>query len=532
MNGGTGRQRKWLLNRLGFPKFIGFYAKIPLVGYNKLVKRVSIIIVHYNNAKVTNACLHSLDKLVVPRYQLTVLVVDNGSLKSYRLPVDLRKNGNITCFVLTQTWVLLVATTWGFTRGRAAQCAIHFLLNNDTTIEKMFYVTCCTFWKNPDAGLVCPKIYFTAGKEFHQKSYTRDQRGSVIWFAGGTMDWRHLTAFHRGVDEVDRGQFDHLSQTDFATGCAMLIKREVLEKIGFLDKRYFMYFEDVDLSLRAVSAGYSILFCPSAVVWHDNAGSSGGSGSDLHVYYQERNRYLFAILHNPVASLISIARLQLQALLSGNRYRRKAVVDLYRRSFGKHHSYEKATSISDYFGQKWGNNVARLPAYIAVVQWGPYYWWRFHWWHCVRSWGCGSSSYFLQNTNRLPENAKRGAKHAASPWLLYIDSDERVTPELVAEISAALHENSRSLRTASIEKIYFWQAMHHGGWETDVVTRLIKKDQLSGWKGEIHESPKISGEIGQLQEPLVHFSHRSVSDGLLKSADWTKQRPCYYQNYR
>lgn len=316
---------------------MAFTQKIPLVGYNKLVKRVSIIIVHYNNAKVTNACLHSLDKLVVPRYQLTVLVVDNGSLKSYRLPVDLRKK--------RKYHVLRSDANLGFTGGN--NLGIHtaveqhnaqyiFLLNNDTTIEKsalrnMLHV----FEKNPDAGLVCPKIYFTAGKEFHQKSYTRDQRGSVIWFAGGTMDWRHLTAFHRGVDEVDRGQFDHLSQTDFATGCAMLIKREVLEKIGFLDKRYFMYFEDVDLSLRAVSAGYSILFCPSAVVWHDNAGSSGGSGSDLHVYYQERNRYLFAILHNPVASLISIARLQLQALLSGNRYRRKAVVDLYRRSFGK-----------------------------------------------------------------------------------------------------------------------------------------------------------------------------------------------------
>ncbi|MCA9373252.1 glycosyltransferase family 2 protein [Candidatus Woesebacteria bacterium] len=118
---------------------------------------------------------------------------------------------------------------------------------------------------------------------------------------------------------------------------------------------------------------------------------------------------------------------------------------------------------------------------------------------------------------------EEGAKHAASPWLLYIDSDERVTPELVAEISAALHEK-QSLAAYSInrENIFFGQAMHHGGWETDVVTRLIKKDQLSGWKGEIHESPKISGEIGQLQEPLVHFSHRSVSDGLLKSADWTK----------
>ena len=301
------------------------------------MKHVSVILVHYNNSVTTNTCLRSLSAVSTPGFTCQFIIVDNGSIRNYVLPKIVRKSKKYI--------VIRSDANLGFTGGN--NLGIHFaveknnsqyifLLNNDTTIEKYALRNLLKELENrKEVGIICPKIYFSAGKEYHKKSYKNSERGRVLWFAGGSIDWSHLIAFHRGVDEVDIGQFDSVTETEYATGCALLIRREVLEKIGFLDKRYFMYLEDVDLSLRAKKAGYSIAFCPTAVVWHDNAGSSGGSGSSLHVYYQERNRYLFALTHGSPAVLPTVFRLQLQAMLSGNPMRRKAVIDFYTRSFGK-----------------------------------------------------------------------------------------------------------------------------------------------------------------------------------------------------
>ncbi len=311
--------------------------EIAVLGYNSFVKHVSIILVHYNNIRTTNTCLFSLSSLIHPGYACQYIIVDNGSIKKYVLPKALQTSKKFK--------VIRSDANLGFTGGN--NLGIHyavernnsqfiFLLNNDTTIHKYALRNMLqTLESQTEVGIICPKIYFSAGKEFHSKSYLASERGKVFWYAGGTVDWQHLVAFHRGVDEVDRGQFDENATTDFATGCAMLIRREVLEKIGFLDKRYFMYFEDVDLSLRAQKAGYTIALCPTAIVWHDNAGSSGGSGSSLHVYYQERNRYLLAFTQGAISVLPVVLRLQIQAFVSGSRLRRKAVIDFYMRAFGK-----------------------------------------------------------------------------------------------------------------------------------------------------------------------------------------------------
>lgn len=301
------------------------------------MKHVSILLVHYNTDALTHACVRSLSQLKRGGFRTQVIIVDNGSLKPYRLPPAYR-NSKLFSVVRSDS-------NLGFTGGN--NLGIHlaverynsqyiFLLNNDTTIApNALQQLLMQMEQDASVGILCPKIYFSPGKEFHRKSYQKEERGRVLWYAGGTIDWNNLTAFHRGVDEVDRGQFDTVEPTDFATGCALLIRREVLEKVGYLDKRYFMYFEDVDLSLRVKKSGYTIMYCPKAIVWHMNAGSSGGAGSNKHVYYQERNRYLLFESYSFFDTLKARLRLQLSALFSKNRYKQRAVFDYYIRSFGK-----------------------------------------------------------------------------------------------------------------------------------------------------------------------------------------------------
>ena len=103
---------------------------------------------------------------------------------------------------------------------------------------------------------------------------------------------------------------------------------------GF-DNRYFLYFEDSDLSQRLKKAGYKILFYPKAILWHKNAGSTGGSGSSLQDYFTTRNRMIFGLKFAPLRSKIALIRESLRLLSSGRQWQKKGIRDFYLRRFGK-----------------------------------------------------------------------------------------------------------------------------------------------------------------------------------------------------
>jgi GT2 family glycosyltransferase len=297
---------------------------------------ISLIIVNYNTEAETHQCLTSLAKLEAANFNYTIVIVDNGSREQFaltkteqKLPVEIvRSESNL-----------------GFTGGN--NLGIKFaldkynsdfvlLLNNDTYVDPTFLKQLYRYGqKHPEQGMICPKIYFAQGFEYHQGSYQVADRGRVLWYGGGSIDWPNLLCFHRAVDEVDLGQVDNFTTSDFATGCCILIKREVLEKVGLFDERYFLYLEDVDLSLRAVEKGYQIGFCPEAVIWHKNAGSSGGSGSALHQYYQTRNRLLFGLMHGSNRNRITTISYLLRLLTSAQPAERYAATDLILGRLGK-----------------------------------------------------------------------------------------------------------------------------------------------------------------------------------------------------
>jgi GT2 family glycosyltransferase len=220
---------------------------------------ISIIIVNYNGDKDTHGCLKSLDKVEETRdFKFNVIVVDNASQEPFTLTTHEKKQ---------EVALLRVDSNLGFTGGNNLgikhardkfNSDFFLLLNNDTTVDPGFLKNLYKCAKsNPKAGLINSKVYFTKGNEFHKKSYKKNELGNVLWFGGGSIDWRNLVAFHRGIDEVDRGQFDDQTEgQDFATGCSMLLRRELVETIGLLNDDLFLYMEDVEYSLRAKRAGF------------------------------------------------------------------------------------------------------------------------------------------------------------------------------------------------------------------------------------------------------------------------------------
>ncbi len=112
-------------------------------------------------------------------------------------------------------------------------------------------------------------------------------------------------------------------------------------------------------------------------------------------------------------------------------------------------------------------------------------------------------------------------KYVTTEWVLYIDADERITPTLAKEIAVTVETADYAAIRFKRTNIFFGKELQHGGWQDDVVTRLFKKSHLVKWFGDIHESPEFTGAVGECKTPLIHFSHRSIRDGLYKSAQWT-----------
>lgn len=115
-----------------------------------------------------------------------------------------------------------------------------------------------------------------------------------------------------------------------------------------------------------------------------------------------------------------------------------------------------------------------------------------------------------------------GKEAASGKWLFYLDIDERVTPLLREEIKEVI-TNPVSLPAYAIPRknILLGHEMHWGGWWPDYVLRLIRRDSLIRWEGELHEQPKVRGKVGKLRYPLTHFSHRTLFEMVEKTNEWS-----------
>jgi len=297
--------------------------------------KVLVSIVNFNGAKDTLMCLDSLDKVHVQDFELQAVVVDNASKEIFQTE---KKSQNFKLNIIRSEKNLgfsggqNLGIKWGMKNGIDYFC----ILNNDVILDENFLSQLLkTFEIEKNVGLVSPKIYFAKGYEFHKDRYKDEDKGKVVWYAGGKMDWKNMLASHVGVDEVDKGQFEKMEETDFASGCCIMVKREVFEKVGLFDEKYFLYFEDIDLTQRARKMGFGIYFQPKAILWHLNAGSTGGSGSKLQDYYITRNRLLFGLKFATSKTKLALIRESFKFVLSGRSAQKKGVLDFYLRQFGK-----------------------------------------------------------------------------------------------------------------------------------------------------------------------------------------------------
>lgn len=248
--------------------------------------KVNIVILNWNGYEVTRECLASLSKMDYPNCE--IVLVDNGSADGSpdRLAAEFPE---ITLIRNKENLGFTGGNNVGIRRVLEENADYVLLLNNDTVVAPNFLSELIrTGESDRRIGLLNPKIFYF-------------EPSDRIWYAGGSFNiWKGI-ASHRGHREPDRGRYDTSQEVTFITGCAFLIKTEVIRKIGLLDDCLFYTCEDTDWTIRSLNAGYKAVYVPSSVIWHKQSiDVKRNAGKAFRDFYNVRNSLLLARRHAKV----------------------------------------------------------------------------------------------------------------------------------------------------------------------------------------------------------------------------------------
>lgn len=248
--------------------------------------KVAVIILHLKEIQCLVDCIVSLNKITYQNFN--IIIAHNG-------PESTALSDALTPISGYITKVIDMGTNIGFTGANnvgiryALQDGAEYtlLLNDDTEVAPDFLTKLIDVAESrPDAGMLGPKILL----------YDQPQK---IWFAGARFNPETCMVTTTGFDQVVECKNPAPVESDYITGCALLVKRKAIEKIGLLDERIFIYYEDLDWGLRLIKAGFRNLVVPDARIWHKVSITVGGLDSPFTIYHKARSRLLMAKLYVP-----------------------------------------------------------------------------------------------------------------------------------------------------------------------------------------------------------------------------------------
>lgn len=256
------------------------------------MKELAIILLNYNNVEDTLECVRSIEENYSEK--CTIIVVDNMSSDNSK--EILIKNEDRYKLILNDVNEGFahgnnIGIKWAMSQG----FEYVMLLNNDTlvakqSIERMMMA----IKKDKKIGIVSPRIMYYPNKE-------------NIWFDGGQIDWFKFIVLHKNmnknINDITENK-DNEEFVDFITGCCMLIRREVIDSIGYLPEEYFMYYEDVDYCVRVKDGGFKLVNIKDSIIYHKVSSASGGEDSPFSIKWGTRNRIIFMNKYKQRVSII------------------------------------------------------------------------------------------------------------------------------------------------------------------------------------------------------------------------------------
>jgi len=212
--------------------------------------KLYIVIINYKKYLETKNCLNSLFRFLPEKYTENIIFVDNESMGDIE---GVRKR-------FPEVAIIKNKENLGFAKainqgiGEALKRkATHILILNNDTIVNFDFVTPLL---NSNYDLVSPIIKFK-------------RKGKGWYDFGGRVNWLFGRPYHLETKKITNYKLQITNyKLDYVSGCAILTKRKVFEKIGLFDEKYFLYFEDVDFCLRAKKAGFTMGVEKNSLVTH------------------------------------------------------------------------------------------------------------------------------------------------------------------------------------------------------------------------------------------------------------------------
>jgi len=245
-----------------------------------------VIIPNWNLKQDTIACVASVlaaaERLASAAESVRILVVDNGSSDGSPGALTAAFDERVKQVLMGRNTGFAIAVNAGMRYALEHGAAAVLLINNDTTLDGDMLSILRETLEAPTAariGIASPAIYY----------WSEPKR---LWRMGDRE--RLWSPIPVRIAPSEAAQV--LIEADYVTGCGMLIRREVVERVGLFDERFFMYFEDADLCKRAKRAGFRVICVPPAKMWHKVSVSASREKASS-AYWRTYGRALFYRKH-------------------------------------------------------------------------------------------------------------------------------------------------------------------------------------------------------------------------------------------
>lgn len=246
------------------------------------VERTFAVVVNWNGGDGNCDCLESLVRSGLAPDR--IVFVDNASTDGSREAVTA---------AFTGLRVIENAANLGFGEGanQGARAALEagaeavFFVNNDVTLPSGTLVRLVEILGEQDQrGVVGPRVLYADPPD-------------RVWCAGGMLTWRQNLSTLRGHRQLDGPSWRANRPVDYIAGCAMLVRREVFERVGFFEAAYFAYMEDVEYCLRVREVGFGVFLAGEVACHHAPSSATGGGYSPRRKYMQGVNSIHFLRSH-------------------------------------------------------------------------------------------------------------------------------------------------------------------------------------------------------------------------------------------
>jgi GT2 family glycosyltransferase len=245
--------------------------------------KIGVVTVTYNSSDVIDDFMESMLKQTHQNYIL--YIIDNASSDDTLTRLSQYNDSHIVIVPNKDNLGVAAGNNQGIKAALENNCNHVLLINNDTVFEPELITKLISGLHQLDCEMIVPKMMY------HEDS-------ELIWCAGGYfIPHKAYAGEHYGIDERDSKKYDQPKKITYSPTCCILIKKKVFDLIGYMDEKYFVYYDDTDFCFRAMKAELKFYYFPNAVLFHKVSSLTGGVESPFVMRYMIRNRIYFIRKH-------------------------------------------------------------------------------------------------------------------------------------------------------------------------------------------------------------------------------------------